>query len=169
MLLIPRKNPYVSVETASFDSLVRRGEEQSHVTLSAHLRIFLIGCLIEHMSDPDITHCVLALGFLGSNNQVGAMREISLKRTGDASLILAGFFPERALRLNVSSTYFRFMGQASYSSLATHLEVGVATERGRFYNEVAEGFVTLERVLSHARAKPENEWDAFRRFRSQIG
>ncbi len=168
MLLVPNKNPYVSGETAIFDSLIRSGEERSHITLSFNLRIFLIGCLVEHMGDPDITHCVLAIGFLESSRQTGVMREISLKRTGDASLILAGLFPERALRLNVSSTYFRFMGQASYTSLAAHLEVGTAIERGKLYNEVAQGFIALERVLSSARAKATNEWDAFLRFRTRI-
>jgi hypothetical protein len=60
------------------------------------------------------------------------------------------------------------MGQASYGSLAAHLEASPAAERGRFYNEVARRFVLLEQVLNGARGRAENEWDAFRRFRALI-
>ncbi len=169
MLLIAEKNPYVSEETALFDDLVRVGEEKAHITLSRNLRLFLVDCLIEHLQDPDIVWRILALDFLESDRLSGAERVVRLKRCGDASLILAGFFPERALRLRVSSTYFRQMGQSFFGTLATHLEVTAVTmEQGQFFNEVARGFEMLERVLNCARGKAQDEWGAFRRFRARL-
>ncbi len=167
MLLIPNQNPYVSGETAVFDSLVRTGEERAHVTLSFNLRLFLVSCLIEHLSDSGITQHVLALGLLESNEKSGAERTLLLKRTGDAALILAGLYPERANRLNVTPMYFRFMGQASYTTLATHLLASPASDRGKFFNEVADGFVLLERVLNNVGAEAESEWISFLCFRAK--
>lgn len=168
MLLIANENPYVSGEVAMFEELIRAGEEKSSFTLPFGLRNFLISCLIEHQHDPDIVHCVLALDFLQSSLTSGAERAVVLKRAGDASLILAGFFPERALRLNVSSFYFRLMGQSFYGSLAAHLESGPSPEIGKFYNTVADVFPALELVLRNARGKAQDEWSAFRRFRAQL-
>ncbi len=169
MLLVPGNNPSVSGETAILDTLVAIGEERSYITLPFHLRMFLIGCLAEYIRDPDITHTVLALGFLQSSEKIGHAKLLLLKRTGDAALLLAGFYPERSRRLHVSSVYFHFMGQASYTSLSAHLQVGPEVERGRFFSEVASAFGDLANVLRATRSQAENEWTAFRRFRSQIG
>jgi len=168
MLLLYKQDPYVSPAVALFDTLIQAGEAKAHVALPVNLRVFLVSCLIEHLREPDIVRCVLALDLLESSGKSGAERAVFLKRAGDAALILAGLYPERALRLNVSSAYLRSMGQAFYASLAAHLDAGPAVERGRFYNEVTQGFVSLERVLNGARGRAENEWDVYRRFRAQI-
>ncbi len=168
MLLPAQERNFVSGETALFSDLVAVGEARSHTTLPISLRNFLVSCLVEHLSDPAIVHQVLALNFLESSHKTGASLVAILRRSGDASLILAGLFPERALRLNVSSAYFRMMGQSFYGSLAAYLESGSTFERGRFYNEVACGFEALERVLNGARGKAENEWMAFQRFRARL-
>lgn len=168
MLMLPNQSPRMSGETELFDSLVGMGEKMARITLPSHLKIFLVNCLVEHLTDTGITHCVLALTFLGAAEKTGAERAVSLRRAGDASLILAGLYPERALRLNVSSLYFRSLGQASYASLAVHLSVTASPERGKFFHGVARDFALLEHVLNHARAKAANEWEAFLRFRTQI-
>jgi hypothetical protein len=158
----------MSGETGLFDSLIGMGEETARITLPAHLKIFLVNCLMEYLTDPSITHCVLALAFLEATEKTGVERALSLRRAGDASLILAGLYPERALRLNVSSVYFRSLGQASYASLAVHLSVTASPERGKFFHGVARDFALLEHVLHHTRSKATNEWEAFLRFRTQI-
>ncbi len=161
-MFLAKRSSYVSAETALFSDLVKVGEERSHIFLPIGLRIFLVECLSEYLADPDIVHHVLAIDFLESRNTTGTVRMAALKRSGDASLILAGLFPERALRLNVSNTYFRTMGQSFYGSLAAHLAVGATYDQGRFYNRVAQGFESLERVLCHSRGRAEDEWDAFK-------
>ncbi|MFZ2300183.1 MAG: hypothetical protein WAW00_03550 [Candidatus Moraniibacteriota bacterium] len=168
-LLLYNSTPYVSAETALFSALIKSGEDRAHITLPANLKMFLLGCLTEHLCNPDIVHRVLALDFYGACLERGAERERLLKHTGDASLILAGLYPERVLRLNVKSVYFRYMGRSAYSSLAAHLEVRRATiDRSRLYQEVTQEFVALEQVLKGARGRAENEWDANRRIRAQL-
>lgn len=164
MLLVPNQHPYASEVDAIFVTLIRAGEAESHITLSFSLRTFLANCLVEHLRDPDIVRSVLALDLLESSRKPGAERIVSLKRAGDASLILAGLYPERARRLNVSAEYFRFIGQSSYASLAAQLMIGLTKERGALFNEVTAEFGSLERVLIGARGREENRRDIFRRF-----
>lgn len=166
-LLIPEQSPYISGERAILNTLVEAGETRSHITLSPELHLFLIDFLEEYLDDPTITHQVLAIGLLGSIPKFGTEKEMMLKRAGDASLILAGLFPERALRLNVSPLYFQHMGQASYGSLAIHLESRRAPERGQFYHELARQFSTLQQVLKKARGE-RGEWKSFEEFRASL-
>lgn len=167
-MLLPKKNPYVSGEISVFDMLVRVGEEKSHIALPVQLHMFLVGCLAEHLRDAGITHHVLAIGLLRSATRSGESGNVLLKRSGDAALLLAGFFPERALRLHVSSRYFRFMGQASYANLAVKLQAMGKKDRGKFYDDVVENFQSLETVLSAARAQPETDWGFYQRFRASL-
>lgn len=164
MLHTARKNPYVSGKVDLFETLVRAGEEASSITLPVHLHMFLVDCLVEYLSDPDIVHLVLALDLLDPPRKVGNEKTVFLKRRGDASLLLAGLFPERARRLHVSSSYFRLMGQAFYTSLSAHLSIGPAIERGMFYNEVAREFGSLTQVLTSSRAPETDEWNSYIRF-----
>lgn len=167
-MLLPIKSPYVSGEVSIFDTLVRIGEEKSSITLPLQLHLFLVGCLVGRLRDRWITHHVLAIGLLKSATKSGEQANARFKRTGDAALLLAGLFPERALRLHVSSTYFRHMGQAAYASLSIRYQATGNPEPGRFYNDVAKHFALLEKVLNAMRVQPETEWEAFRRFRASL-
>ncbi len=167
-MLLPQSNPYVSGTTSLFEQFVRAGEERAHFTLPPQLHIFLVSCLAEHMSDPGITHRVLALEFLDSPARVGERGALALKWAGDAGLLLAGLFPERAFRLHVLPSYFSNMGQAMYLGLAAQLGARSLHERDRFFEEVAKRFPLLVRVLREAHARPETDWEAFRRFEAQL-
>lgn len=167
-MLLPKKNPYVSSEISLFDMLVRAGEEKSLITLSLQFHAFLVECLIEHLRDCEIVHNTLALSLLRSAEERGEHGNVLLKRTGDGALLLAGLFPERAIRLRVSSRYFRFMGQAAYASLGAKFQATGRADRGKFYDKVAEHFHILEKVLLATQTRPETDWDAFRRFRANI-
>lgn len=167
-MLLPTKELYVSGEVSVFEKLVGAGEAKSHITLPFQLHLFLIHCLIEHLRDIDIVHEVLAMNFLRSTEKFGEQGNLLLKRSGDGALLLVGLFPERALRLNVSSSYFRLMGQAAYASLAASFQATGRPMRGEFYNKLAEHFQLLERVLNAVRVQPETEWGAYIRFRAKI-
>ena len=165
-MLLAKKNPYVSGEISIFDTLVRAGEEKSSVALPFQLHTFLVDCLVEHVRDTGIVHHVLAVTFLSSATKLGEQGNVLLKRTGDAALILAGFFPERALRLNVSSSYFRCMGQAAYGTLAAKLDASEKSERGEFYEKVTRNFDLLEKVLDATRTR--STWELYQRFRASL-
>lgn len=163
-MLLPENTPYVSSEISLFEKLVRAGEDKSHVTLPLQLHGFLINFLHEHMRDTEILSHLLALSLLHSTEVRGKEAGVLLKRVGDEALLLSGLFPERALRLRVSSTYFRHMGQTAYGSLAARLESTGMRELGKFYDNVAENFGCLEKVLNGARARPDDAWEAWRRM-----
>ncbi len=166
-MLLPKSNPYVSGEFSIFDTLISLGEEKTHVVLSFDLHFFLVDCLVQHLHDKNILQQVLALEILRSTEQFREQGNVLLKRAGDGALLLAGLFPERALRLNVSSDYFRFMGQAAYASLGARLQVTSQPERGKFYDRVAERFQLLEKVLDAVRVRT-TAWELFQRFRVRL-
>jgi hypothetical protein len=168
MELILNNSQYVSDKSALFGTFVAKGEEKAHVTLPFNLRLFLIECLSEHMADPEIVHHVLAFEYFDTCKETGAVRALRLKRAGDSALLLAGLFPERALRLRVSPKYFSHMGQGFYATLASHLLVSSPHKHGELYNEVAHAFSLLARVLRDARGYAGNEWDAFVRFKAEV-
>jgi len=167
-MLLPMPTPYVSSETAMFDMLVSAGEERTLVKLPHQMHLFLVQSLIEHLRDSGITHQTLSLAFLDAPVQSGANGNNQLKRVGDGALILAGFFPERALHLNVSSTYFRSMGEMAYANLSARLFATGMKERGEFFDAVAKNFDLLKNALSASRACPDTEWGAYRRFRVNL-
>jgi hypothetical protein len=166
MLIVAEKTLFVSSEVSLFDKLVSAGEEKAHITLPHQIRIFLVLYLTEHLCDTSIIHNVLALGLLNSPQRFGEFGNVELRRTGDAALLLAGFYPEWAHRLNVSPDYFRFMGQSAYASLAARLHATGKTERGRFYDEVAVRLRSLETVLYAARER-EDLRDFFLRLKAR--
>ncbi|MDD2657618.1 MAG: hypothetical protein PHD04_03095 [Candidatus Pacebacteria bacterium] len=167
-MLLPKSNSQDVSGIELFDALIKTGEEKSFIVLPFQLHTFLVNCLAEHMRDRAIGFQALALGLLDVPKKHGERTNLLLKRTGDAALILAGLFPERALRLHVSSGYFRFMGQAAYMSLAGRFQAVGKRHRGEFYDEIAHHFHFLEKVLNAVRARPETEWEAYKRFRIKL-
>lgn len=152
MLLPTKKTPFVSGATSLFDALVRIGEERAQVTLPHPLHAFLVRCLVEHLRDVEITHQVLALALLTSPHMRGTEAVEHLRRVGDAALLLAGLFPERARRLNVDDSYFHQVGKTAYRAVAGLLVRG-HSDPGTLFNSVAEGFDALALVLDASRER----------------
>lgn len=157
-MLVPVQTPYVSGEVSVFEKLVSIGEEKILCELPRQLHDFLVQCLIEHLRDVEITQQTLALVYLAAREKGNSVGNLHLKNVGDGSLILDGFFPERAHRLNVEQEYFRAMGQMAYANLALRLFATGRTEPGKFYNSVARSFALLAKVLRASRASPEVSW-----------
>lgn len=151
-MLLPNSSPYVSGEASVLGALVSIGEERSRIALPYQMRMFLVECLLAHLRDPEITHHFISVDVLTASMEFGEQAIIRLKRAGDESLILAGLYPERARRLNVSSTYFSFLGQTAYATLASRLCVVGKPECGKFYDSVVKDFDLLVRVLGGTKA-----------------
>ena len=159
-MLLPTVSPYVSGEISVFEKLVQAGEAESFVTLPYPIHLFLVGVLVDHLYDVKLFRESVALNLMNATTK---MRENGreqanelLMRAGDEGLLIAGLFPETARRLNVSPSYFRFMGQAAYASLsARHIVTGA--NQGSFFDTVAEAFPVLEKVLKATRSNPEEE------------
>jgi hypothetical protein len=154
-MLVPKAVPYAQSGVSLFEELVTIGERRAFISLSPLLHNFLATCLFERMRDTSIVSDSLALALLESPSKFGEQANAHLKRTGDQGLILAGLFPERAARMNVSRQYLRLMGQSAYACLAARLEVTARFEGGKFYDTVAKHFQDLEKVLSASRPEPD--------------
>lgn len=159
-MLLTAKNSHIPGEISIFDRLVKVGEERSFITLPFPLHNFLVMCLFGHLYDTDIVHEAIAVNYLRSFAMRGEHAGFFLRRAGEAALLLSGFYPERARRMNVSSDYFHNMGQSAYAALATS-EVVREPERREFYGTVSEHFGLLERVLRSAYVP--SEWISFLR------
>ncbi len=161
MMLLPEQGSY-SHAISVFNQLVRAGEEKSLTPLPHPLREYLVWCLLEHVHDVDIVDEAIALNYLRSFELRGEHAAHFLKRAGDAALLFAGFFPERARHMRVGPDYFRFMGKGAYYTLATDHAVLRESARRKFYGTVVTHYESLERVLQGARSPTDDPgWDSF--------
>lgn len=138
-----------------FDDLVRSGEKRANTPLPFALHQFLVYVLVDHLREVKLLYAEFAVPFLSWPEKRGGVevKVVHLRRLGDAALLHAGLFPERAYRLNVSDTYFAEMGEMAYASLAALLSGNGRREPGSFFSAVARGFGQLALVLSATREK----------------
>lgn len=168
-MLLPQGNDYVSGEVSVFDKLVRAGEENACIDLPLRLRSFLIGCLMEYLRDIGMFQECLALNILEHRRATGEVANGQLKRTGDIALILAGLFPRRVRRMNVSLSYVNSMGEGAYMNLADKFLRAGRRERALFYGEVGIQFSLLVEVLNGARSPRTTAWQLYQEFQKKIG
>lgn len=99
-----------------------------------------------------LTSSVIAVDLLEGVQLSGSAKSTLLRNVGDQCLLLAGLFPERALRKNVSLDYFINMGKQAYTLLA---EVNSAPHIDQeLFSELSHNFVGLMDVLHTIRQIP---------------
>lgn len=139
-------------EIATWLSFIRKGEEIARKNLHEDLESFLVFTLMRFVKRNDLFSFTLALEYLrASTEQVGKKKEHTLSEVGDVSLILAGLYPERAKKLNVSSEYFSNMGKLAFTELAQNF-----SERGlhgmkQLYLRAGSGFIEMTEILQATR------------------
>lgn len=80
-------------------------------------------------------------------------RKMKLAETADASLIMAGFFPERARRLNVSDSYFMNISEMCYRELAQICEYLKCKKEAVDFQEIGDNILLIAGTLRAARNK----------------
>ncbi|MBT8062236.1 MAG: hypothetical protein KJO85_06090, partial [Gammaproteobacteria bacterium] len=94
-------------------------------------------------------------------------RNVALKRLGDVSLFVAGFFYESLARSLVDVDYYVNMGGGAYGSLSENIR---SSARGRVfrgvYSELADKFQSFVDVLNEVRdmAKGSSDHDVLRLY-----
>ncbi len=97
----------------------------------------------------------------------GEQRNLALKRLGDVSLFIAGFFYESLARSLVDVDYYVNMGGGAYGSLSANIR---GTTRGRVfravYAELADKFQNFVDVLNEVRdmARSSSDHDLLRLY-----
>lgn len=70
-----------------------------------------------------------------------------LRRLGDTSLMISGYFPEALERRSVDRSYYSQMGENAYSQLST------LTEQSNIFDELAVEFVCLAELVNYMAGK----------------
>lgn len=133
---------------------------RSQITLTENRSAYLVFALIRFMRQPFLLDKVIALSYLKSNQEMPRLRGEMLAETADTSLLIAGLFPERTKRLNVSSTYFIDMSQVCYHELALVCDSLRHKGEAELYREVGDNVKDLACVLSHTRSD-RNPFESF--------
>ncbi len=137
---------------ATWVDFVRNGEQKIGQDLTEEMESFLVFTLMRFMRRTDLFSVVLALEFLNASSEyTGHNKERVLSEVGDISLILAGLFPERTKRLNVSPSYFVEIGRMAFKDLATSFERRKVESYANLYHNVCDGFPFMAKVLLSAR------------------
>jgi hypothetical protein len=168
-MLLPDKTSCMTDVESLFDRLVATGEQRALCRALPHqLHMFLVKCLVDHLTDRDLSHQIFATALLEASILRGQERIAQLKQVGDRALLIVGFFPERAARLNVSRSYFRDIGQSAYIALSGRLFAMGRDDAADCYNAVVRGFDMLATVLDAAHARHDREWNTYGRFRTLL-
>ena len=134
---------------AEWRQLVIEGQQKSGFQLTETIENYVVITLDAHTTNANLSSSVIAIDFL-KNIHIQSTRNMQTLRTvGDQCLILAGLFPDRAKRKNVSADYFKNLGENAYYVLS-FAHVPAKLDRTLFY-QLFENFSDLINVLQAMR------------------
>lgn len=155
LLHIPSVSLNATIEptvTATWVKFVKTGEEHAGIGLNEELESFLVFSLVRYTKRTDLFYRKLGVEYLRASTELtGKRKEFLLQEVGDIGLLLAGLYPERHRRLNVSSSYFSDMGRLAYTELADAYALKKLYGLENLYRNVETGFPLMTNVLSSAR------------------
>lgn len=134
-------------ETAHWHSLVCEAEQAARHFLDEELQSYLVFLLMRFLGKPQIASSIVALEYIKGMRETGQCQHDTLRTVGDTCLLHAGFFPERAKRRRVSTTYYMELGCGAYLRLADAIDHGLSTVYGR----LSEEFATIMTILQAMR------------------
>jgi hypothetical protein len=85
-------------------NLLQEAEARARTKLTTNQESYLVFMLMRFIQRTELLGITLSLQYLESTLEIRRVQEIKLADTADAGLLFAGLFPERAKRLNVSSS-----------------------------------------------------------------
>jgi len=130
-------------QTAQWHALVCEAESASQIFLDEELQSYLVFLLMRFLDKPGVAGKILALEYIESMLSSGQRKEAQLRDVGDACLIHAGFFPERARRKRVSEQYFIDLGCGAYQQLSVVAENPIAP----LYQRLSQTFLPIRDLL----------------------
>lgn len=140
---------YEPTRVAEWRKLVMEGQNRAGLQLTESIENYVVITLDAHTEYVALASTTLAIDYL-HNIHINSVRNFKmLRHVGDQCLILAGLFPERTKRKNVSPAYFQQIGENAYYvlSFSTHFK---QSNRALFY-QLFENFSDLVQVLKSMR------------------
>lgn len=133
-----------------FRDLVREAISKRGNGAKEGVEFYLVNLLKESMTATDLEE-PLAFLYLRATRADSALRVKLLKRLGDFSLFITGFFPESLTRHLVGVNYYIQMGESAYGSLSAILARRSAL--AEIFSELSGGFVSYMDILSEVSEK----------------
>ncbi len=133
---------------AEWHALVNEAECMRGNYLTEDIENYLVWLLLRYTNHSDALAKSLATQYLQSHNTSRSAQQESLRDVGDICLILAGLFPERAIKLLVPLTYFIELGRRAYNDLSALLQSTHSQDAlAQLYLELQQKFVELIETL----------------------
>lgn len=142
-------------EIAEWRKLVLEGQEKSGFQLTEVVENYVVITLNAHVTHTQLASTVMAIDLLKNIHIKSVANAHALRSVGDQCLILAGLFPDRAKRKNVSAEYFRNLGENAYYVLS-FANTFQKYNHALFY-QLFENFSDLVQVLKAMRLYAGNK------------
>lgn len=140
---------------AEWRRLVLEGQEKAGFHLTEPVENYVVITLDAQTTNTNLSTTIIAIDFL-KNIHIHSTRNLqTLRFVGDQCLILAGLFPDRAKRKNLSDDYFKHLGEHAYYVLS-FASVPTELDHSLFY-QLFENFENLIQILKAMRlyVKPD--------------
>jgi hypothetical protein len=139
-----------------FAELVKKGMEFRKINADPNVEMYLVGLLNHYLDarnlfeevEPESGHKApktLAELYMVAQNSQPAMRFELLKKLGDRSLYISGFFADSLERKLVDVDYYAEMGCVAYGSLAQSAQDSIS----HVYNTFSKRFLEFVDVLTY--------------------
>jgi len=135
-----------------WQALVHEAGERAHAPLDDTRESYLVFVLLRYQRDDTLLARTQALEWLAAQSQVGSLRADALRDVGDRCLLIAGLYPQLAVRRHVQVDYFVRMGRGAY------LEVAEASRSAyaKLFEQLAKSYQDLVRILRALRGLPQD-------------
>lgn len=142
-------------DIAEWRKLIIEGQDRSGFQLTEIVENYVVITLNAHTTHTELSSAVMAIDLLKNIHIQSISNAQALRSVGDQCLILAGLFPDRAKRKNVSPEYFQNLGENAYYVLSFSKSFQ-KFDHALFY-QLFENFSDLIQVLKSMRLYTENK------------
>lgn len=143
-----------------FRDLVKEGFVQRKIKTAAHIQNYIASLLYYYMDAKNLfeensidgmaeSKTLAEQLMLASQKEVPVKNNL-LKKLGDRSLYISGFFGDSLQRKLIDVDYYAQIGQTAYSTLAHHTQEDT---HARIYQIIASKFIELMDVLTYISQK----------------
>lgn len=136
-------------DIAEWRKLVIEGEMKAGFQLTELVENYVVITLNANTTNTQLSSAVIAIDLLKNIHIQSISNVHAVRSVGDQCLILAGLFPDRAKRKNVSAEYFRNLGENAYYVLS-FAKSFQKFDHSLFY-QLFENFSDLIRILKSMR------------------
>lgn len=136
-------------QIAEWRKLVIEGQQKAGFQLTENIENYVVITLDAHTTNVELSSSVIAIDFLKNIHVKSTHNLQTLRMVGDQCLILAGLFPDRAKRKNVSADYFKNLGENAYYVLSFATIASKADHR--LFYQLFENFSDMIEILKSMR------------------